>query len=456
MSDIEEELLDNLYDFGSLDDLDDLALFNAFDNGDDAYLGELICVKDFGTIEEKYPKISEVFSMDKIKALKLVKSDGLELKNLPIYQDDKEVAGIAIVDTLDAFIYVSDSLKEDANFILVLLDSDEDLMDAGILKYIPQKLFKDKKFMLELLEIETGISDINIFEYADKDLVNGKLFLKKAINVNFSVIYDIDEKFLADKEIMMIAVNKHGLTLEQASEELKSDKELVLTAIANYGEAIIYASDQLQSDKEFILKAIRIKTSENVYIDFDAGVFPNLSKEMQADEEIVLTSIKHNYLTLANASVKFNANRDIVLEAVKFGWALEFVNEKFKDDKEIVLKAMEDVGAVYLFASERLQLDKDIILSFIGYSDFVLNRLNDDMTWTSRGSLHQDVVIDKEIALALVNKDAEYLKDLEEFQDDIDIVIAAIKNNKNSIEYAEKSLQKNKKVLNEYNAIKIS
>ncbi len=58
------------------------------------------------------------------------------------------------------------------------------------------------------------------------------------------------------------------------------------------------------------------------------------------------------------------------MEAVKQdGGALEFASDNLKDDKDILMQALEKVGWVACYASDRLKDDKDVILKAVKKMD---------------------------------------------------------------------------------------
>ena len=58
---------------------------------------------------------------------------------------------------------------------------------------------------------------------------------------------------ISDREIMLEAVKKWGLSLEYASDNLKNDRALVYIAIKDSGDALQYASDALKADRDLVL-----------------------------------------------------------------------------------------------------------------------------------------------------------------------------------------------------------
>jgi uncharacterized protein YdeI (YjbR/CyaY-like superfamily) len=80
------------------------------------------------------------------------------------------------------------------------------------------------------------------------------------------------------------------------------------------------------------------------------------------DKNIVLKAIMKNSYALNFASETLKNDKEIVLSAVyKHGNTLEFASETLKNDKEVVLCAVKHNRYAYNFASDVLKNDKDII-----------------------------------------------------------------------------------------------
>ncbi len=72
-------------------------------------------------------------------------------------------------------------------------------------------------------------------------------------------IYELeyaDEKFKADRDIVLSAVNLWGGALQFADKKLKADREVVLAAVIQDGSSLEYADEKLKADYDVVLKAI--------------------------------------------------------------------------------------------------------------------------------------------------------------------------------------------------------
>jgi hypothetical protein len=110
-----------------------------------------------------------------------------------------------------------------------------------------------------------------------------------------------------DREFMLEAVKRNGLTLNWASRELKADKEIAFEAVKQNGKALYYASDEMKNDKEVVMEAVK-----------QNGYFINYaSTELKANKEIALEVVKNDGRAISYVSDKLKNNPEIVLEAIK-------------------------------------------------------------------------------------------------------------------------------------------
>jgi hypothetical protein len=133
---------------------------------------------------------------------------------------------------------------------------------------------------------------------------------------------------IADKEVVLVAVQNYGDALQNASVELKADKEVVLVAVRQNGDALRYASAELKADKEVVLAAVRQNGDTLKYA----------SVELTADKEVVLTAVQDNGYAIYYASKKLRDDKEVVLTAVQFGDnVLQYVSPNFEVDSGFVL-----------------------------------------------------------------------------------------------------------------------
>ena len=113
----------------------------------------------------------------------------------------------------------------------------------------------------------------------------------------------LEEKYRADKEIVLLDLEYCPEDLEYASDELKKDKEIVLTAVNNYGPALKFAHEDLKKDKEIVLAAVN---NFGLALEF-------AHEDLKKDKEIVLTANKRD-MTVRTKSISKSSGAKIIIE----------------------------------------------------------------------------------------------------------------------------------------------
>lgn len=204
-------------------------------------------------------------------------------------------------------------------------------------KYIPEEIKNNKDKMLEIIEKRSlPLEWLNNVFQEDEDIV---LALAKS---NYASMFfkNLPDKFKNNKAIALAAVHKNALNIQYIPKKFLTE-DLALSAVQQYGEVIIH-----------IPKTI-----------------PNY-------DQIVLEAVKNEGYCLEYLDEKYKDNKQLVLIAVSNSDSLKFVSDNLKDDKEIVLKAIDFTFSAYEYASDRLKHDKEVILLALTKDDEELKDLN--------------------------------------------------------------------------------
>jgi hypothetical protein len=123
-------------------------------------------------------------------------------------------------------------------------------------------------------------------------------------------------------------------------------------------------------------------------------------------------------------------HREIALHAVKVeGYVLWRVAPGLQDDHELVTEAVKNHAAALQFASERLRSDVDMVCLAIKTDPSVF------------GCAAGEALQDRSLVMAAVGLDGENLRHARSFQDDIEVVKAAVQNNPDAMRHASVELQ---------------
>ncbi len=157
-------------------------------------------------------------------------------------------------------------------------------------------------------------------------------FEKEMVLASLQALQFADESIKKDREVVLAAVQHNGYALQYADKSLKKDPEIVLAAVQQNGYALQYADESLKKDREIVLAAVQQNGTALLYAD----------ETLKKDRDIVLAAVQQQGISLKYADVNLQKDQKIVLAAVqKNGHALQYAHESLKKDLQIVLAAVQ-------------------------------------------------------------------------------------------------------------------
>lgn len=354
--------------------------------------------------------------------------------------DDREVVLTAVKHNGDVFDAASERLRNDREIALTAIGKAEDGSGRPF-RDVGDELRHDRQFILDAMNVEPWV-----FTYLDEEFRNDRELAMLAVQRRGGALSYLSKKLQNDREIVLNAVNELGCALEYASAELKNDREVVLTAVSNNGSALRYASPELQNDYEMILLAVKK----------DGLILQLINEELRNDRNIILNAIdntddeergcRSDYdetqaFCLASASLQ--ADRSFVLDAVKInGSVLQFVNEIFLNDYEIIYEAVKNTAKALAYVSDKFRNKREIILAAASNHD----GLDSDALEYA----NPEFCNDREIILKSILSGKHTLAYASDnIKDDYEIVLAAVKNWPQEFIYASENLRNNREILTE-------
>lgn len=188
-----------------------------------------------------------------------------------------------------------------------------------------------------------------------------------------------------------------------------------------------------------------------------------LSDELKDDYDVVLSALKENPSTFKYASERLRDNKELALISMKdFGYSLEFASCRLKSDKEVVLTAVTRDGFALEYASDELKNDKDVVLRAIEsgkfcYSDFGSTIKKDREICINAFTKDQDLStplyelecdINEEFLCDALSRNGMKLKVVGAiWQRNKNVVISAIKENPDALQFANKRLRESPEIL---------
>ena len=174
---------------------------------------------------------------------------------------------------------------------------------------------------------------------------------------NFSQDGSDDSKLKSWRHAMWrAAVLDDWKLLQNAPEEVKSDRDLVRSAIlTSQGQALKFVSSDLQADEEIVLSAVR----------HFGTAFADAAPELRSDKNFLLKALGAHGGAMTGAPDALRNDKAFLLEAAKAGKgaAMQGASLALREDRNFVLDMSVHDAEAYKFAAEDLLNDKDFAVA---------------------------------------------------------------------------------------------
>jgi hypothetical protein len=263
----------------------------------------------------------------------------------------------------------------------------------------------DELFMLYCVNISG-----NLLYYASERLKSNIKLINYAFKNDRRSLQYISDKLKDDENI----INKYHI-LEYASERLKDKENFVLNHIIKFSSYFQYISSRLKNNKRFILKLLEIQ------------------KKIYIEDELYLSHIKVRDLeNLVN-------DKDIVLKCLEIekicydkqkyfdSDALNFIGDNLKQDRDIIKLCLEIDGSQLCYMP--YNLDRELILTALN-SGFDNSNIVYEYTYIEiLDYVPEEYKNDKEIVISAIKRNGNnFLFASKELRDDIEVIVEAINN----------------------------
>ena len=261
---------------------------------------------------------------------------------------------------------------------------------------------------------EISGNEITNFEYEEIDDIEiKKIKLEESLN---NII--IKNKCIYNNNIIVLINDNNLIYINFIYLE---NENLIFSIYKNFTNHFV------NNHNEYLLICMNINTDIN-YLDkiFNDYYTYDFNVDLVQDYYFAYFFVSINGNILYYLSNEFKENKEIVLIAVEnSGYALEFVSDKFKEDEEIVIEAIKEDGNAIQFASNTLKKNKSFILEAVKRQGYILKYLDDTLK------------SNKEIVLEAVKNTGCSLQYASiELQNDREVVDEAINENNDAFEYA--------------------
>ena len=212
---------------------------------------------------------------------------------------------ISLVKENSVFLeYANNIMKDDEDVVMAALKSKNRYNNT--FDFASPRLKNDKNFILMI--IDTWAPSC---EFMDDTLKNDKEFVLKIIKTKYPDIIRFTPNLLKDQDIVAEALKRNGALIQFVNPIFKDNEEIVKLAINTFAPAFFESSPRLQENKELFKFSL-----SNYNINWKNSLL-NANQELYKDNEILKLAIKYNGMVYQYASEIDKKNPIIALEAIK-------------------------------------------------------------------------------------------------------------------------------------------
>ena len=248
------------------------------------------------------------------------------------------------------------------------------------------------------------------------------------------LLYMFPETVRHSKQTVRWALTTNGTALMHVPDELQQNPYIVALALESDGMALAYAPPSFRDSDFFVTKALR---SNGNAVRF-------ASERLQQRLDIALLACQTTAEALRYVSPELRHESLVAVAIARDGNMLRYASRELRDDKNIAKAAVANRGSAIRFVSQRLLFDEDVLISAAKQnSDSMrhvqLHLLNDsviDAIIHANGYVARFADLDKRRAILAVQSNGLALKFIQNFSADRQVVLAALRQNGDALEYS--------------------
>ncbi|CAE7942494.1 unnamed protein product [Symbiodinium sp. KB8] len=399
--------------------------------------------------------------------------------------------------TLDACVTLQDLVDWICNCQHYARDLIQFLHD----KRLAENLKSDREVVLSAVQSE-GCR----LQHATERLKDDRALVLAAVSSDGAALAFASKRLRCDKGLALAAVTKCGAALQFCTAFLHEDEDIVFAAVGQDATALRFASTEMKcnpcvitaaaTDVSGVIDWSRIFTCSALTEDFDVaataigldwragewvsdglrsdahfmkravllnGLVLQLVPENVRQHATVLRAVHQNGLALQFAGEELRADQRVVREAIaQNAMALQFASEVLRARRDVVLMAVVRNGHALQFASEDLQQDHTLVLTaarrflFADWSWFFQDKAIKDQRHIAVAAVSMDASAlphtgrqaDKEVVLAALQQDGQMLEFAsEDLQADPSVVLVAVASDGTALRFASNALRGCRKVV---------
>jgi len=169
---------------------------------------------------------------------------------------------------------ITDASKIHPNIISLTKESYDNFSDVDIFSILSPELKNDENFILLLLKNQR-----ELFYKLPTEMQNNEKFVLSVLKQDVDAFQCIPDRLYKSEQVALCVVNQKPIFLKIFPDEIKNNEKVVLAAIRDNIRALKFASSDLNENKDFLLKVMIIKEWPDVKDYIKEDVYNNIINE---------------------------------------------------------------------------------------------------------------------------------------------------------------------------------
>ena len=459
--------------------------------------------KYYDLVSERLKNKKDIISIYLKSAARRTSDENILLTTNPKFRNDKDIVFLALNISYKNIKHISKAISNDKNFFIEVINwiysqysTPLNDYDKEVLKYCSLGLRNDKDFIRLILKRNANAN----FKYLSKNLQDNLEIIIYAIEEG-SLIYDlVPKKWKNNLSVLSTVIrNYKSKDLKSLTNQIPKrccSKEPVIfdllrkeieiqdqqrsfnkryyifstfsTKKQNRSADFLNRVLNLYNNKSFtddyflidaLVNVLKIRNNYSLIkniLSLDGKLYNRIPKRYQKDNELIKTSILSRSVTVKEDNFyqqKENKllqqiinNKELAIFFMRNGGDFSYLQKKYADSKEVVIEAVKFDWKVLNFISRRLINDFEVLDELISNHDVKKLKAKELLILCS--NLNKEILANRNFAKRLVTSNGLFLEFLPaSFQNDKEIVWAAVRQNGASYSMVNKRLRKSRRLL---------
>ncbi len=271
---------------------------------------------------------------------------------------DNEKLFLGLIENIDYpdlsfFEFVSDRLKNKKDFVIKIFSSDV-YIDQALKNNIGESLRKDEDVIIA--------SGLRVMKEFGEEILNSKEKLLKIIRgsqyKDFHDWQSISKDIRSDPDFFLELSKIQGChdTLAWANKEVKNNIKVIESYLKKSSYAIKHIDKNHKNYRKYLLACLKVS----------GELITSLDKKYLYDENLVkVASETFPEIIKQKINPEFKKNKVIVKNCLKDAENIQYVDEKFKNDKKFVKEYLIKKPKILKYLGNNIKKDKELFDFFI-------------------------------------------------------------------------------------------